>query len=190
MLKILLLEFSFLAFYPADITDSVNEEPTKLFYFKSQYAGNLGLISAGGGYDSKNFLADVSFGYLPKHINGVRVFTLSFKPSYKLAEMSFNSIDAGFYIGTAINYSIGRNIYGKIPDYYPPDYYWPNAFHFNPFAGARLGLREKRGKKLYLYTELGTVDYKIWFAVKNRHVSVMDILNLGFGIMVRHNGSP
>jgi len=190
MLKIIIL---FLGFAPlaAQVSDSVDQGRSRLVYYKTQFAGNLGLISAGAGYEFpvRKLWIDMSLGYLPKHVNGVRVFTLSLKPAYKVADFDIKRIESGWYLGTAINYSFGRNIFGSMPDYYPLDYYWPNAFHFNPFAGTRLSLKkdEYKKNKTYFYAELGTVDYEIWFALKNRQVNLVDIFNLGFGIVIRPN---
>lgn len=189
MLKIF---FFWLSFFPlaSDVPDSLDVGRSGVVYYKAQFAGNLGLISAGAGYvlpDSK-IQADLSLGYLPKQINGVRVFTMSLKPAWNITEGALKNIDVGLYLGAAVNYSWGRNIFGSMPDYYPLDYYWPNAFRFNPFAGVRFKLNQA-GKKsrTYFYAELGTVGYEVWFALKNRQVDLTDIFNLGFGIMVSAN---
>jgi len=117
------------------------------------------------------------------------VFTISLKPAYKFADLNVKRIESGWYLGAAINYSLGRNIFGSMPDYYPLDYYWPNAFHFHPFVGTRLSLNniEPKKNKAYFYAELGTVGYEIWFALKNRQINVTDIFNLGFGVVIRSN---
>lgn len=188
MLKTVLLLLWFLP-VSAQAPDSTGRQSAVLYY-KAQFAGNIGLVSAGAGYifPARRVLADLSIGYLPKHINGVRVFTLSAKPAYTIMEGTRQNLNAGWYIGTAINYGWGRNIFGSMPDYYPLDYYWPNAFHFNPFTGLRLNLNSPgRKNRTYLYAELGTVDYEIWFAAKNRKVSLPDIVNLAVGIMVSPN---
>jgi hypothetical protein len=166
--------------------ESVVEEPRQK-YFKVQYAGNIGLVSAGMGRElSRRISADINLGYLSKEINGARVFTFSLRPAWNMFDFDIGEMKTGLYLGAGINYSMGRKIYGKIPDYYPQDYYWPNAFHFNPFAGVRLGSEKSR---LKLFAELGTVEYMIWFAWKNRHVTIPDILNLALGITVDVPGS-
>lgn len=189
MLKTVLL---WLCFFPisAHVPDSVGSERSGLLYYKAQYAGNIGLVSAGAGFDfpHRKLWTDLSLGYLPKHINGVRVFTISLKPAYKITEGTIKNVDMGWYVGAAVNYSLGRNIFGSMPDYYPLDYYWPNAFRFNPFTGVRLNMNSSdRKNRTYFYAEFGTVGYEIWFALKNRNVDFTDIFNLGLGIMVRPN---
>jgi hypothetical protein len=167
--------------------DSVVVAVPRQKYFKGQFAGNIGLVSAGLGREfSRRFNADINLGYLSKEINGARVFTVSFRPAWDMFDFVIGEMNTELYLGAGINYSMGRKIYGKIPDYYPQDYYWPNAFHFNPFAGLRLGSGKSRVK---IFAELGTVEYMIWFAWKNRHVSIPDILNLALGFTVDVPGS-
>lgn len=149
-----------------------------------QFAGNTGLVSAGAGREFRKwFSADINLGYLPKHVNGVRVFTFSVRPVVTVKTFRITGVEAAYFFGSGINYSIGRKIFGRIPDYYPQDYYWPNAFHFTPFTGLRVGLGKQR--RVFLYSELGTVDYKIWFAAKNREVNIFEILDLDLGIIIR-----
>lgn len=191
MLKIIFLWVGLLP-VTANVSDSTDRDRSGMFYYKAQFAGNLGLVSAGTGWDfpGRKIWLDLNLGYLPKHINDVRVFTLSVRPAWKITEFNVKNSDVGWYLGTAINYSMGRNIFGSMPDYYPLDYYWPNAFHVNPFTGLRISLNPpERKKRTYVFAELGTVDYEIWFALKNREVSITDIVNLSFGIIVRSNQS-
>lgn len=166
-------------------SDTLKAVQQKPLWLRSQFAGNLGIAAIGLGREpgSSRFGADVNLGYLPKHVNGVRVFTFALKPAYSFRH--FNVLGARItpYTGVSINYSFGRKIYGKIPDYYSLDYYWPNAFHFNPFTGIRLG-RETE-PRLYLFAELGTVDYKIWYFFKNSEVNLPEILNLAVGFIIR-----
>jgi len=94
----------------------VNQDDTiktkdKHQYFKAQYAGNIGFVSIGTGYEYKRTSIDLSYGYLPKLVNGVRVHTLSLRPKVHFGEFVIAPITAGFYFGAGINYSFGRNIY-------------------------------------------------------------------------------
>lgn len=65
------------------------------------------------------------------------------------------------------------------------NYYPQNSGHFNPFIGLKQGMEINARKisKLSLYSELGTVDYEIWYALKNKEIAVYDILNLCFGMI-------
>ena len=162
--------------------------PTKKHqYIKTQYAGNIGFVSIGTGYEYKRTSIDLSYGYLPKLVNGVRVHTLSLRPKVHFGQFVISRVKSGFYFGAGINYSFGRNIYGEIPNYYSIDYYWPNAFHLSPFLGGRVGFSSKKqkGKNVYLYSELGTVEYKIWYAMQNKkRIKPYDIWDICFGMTI------
>lgn len=189
MLRLLLFT-TILGVLPVECQDtSISEivKHGKELYVKTQYAGNMGFISVGiGSYFFNNKIcADVNYGLLSKYINGVRVHSFSVKPAYNFKEYRFHSFTTRFYAGVNVVYSIGRNIYTRAPDHYPRNYYPKNAFHFNPFIGLKQGMEINARKisKLSLYAELGTVDYEIWYALKNKEIAVYDILNLCFGVI-------
>jgi hypothetical protein len=156
------------------------------FYTKAQFAGNLGLFSVGIGNEffNKKLSVDINYGYTPKNINGALIHTFAIKPAFHFNEFTISGIYADCYIGTAANYNITKNTFPKLPDYYPDGYYLPNAFHSNPFIGTRIRIpgNIKILRNLSLYAELGSVDYKIWYFIKNKKIKLNEILNLCFGL--------
>jgi len=156
------------------------------FYTKVQFAGNLGLFSVGIGNEFFNnkLSVDLNYGYTPKNINGALIHTFAIKPAFHSKEFTISGIKADCYVGTAVNYNITSNTFHRLPDYYPGGYYVPNAFHSNPFVGTRIKIPGKIRvlRKLSLYAELGSVDYKIWYCVKNKKIKLNEILNLCFGL--------
>lgn len=159
----------------------------KEIYLKTQCAGNIGLVSFGIGFyffDNK-ITADLNYGVLPKFINGTRIQTFSTKPAYNFLKYNFSSGCGYFYGGINFVYSIGHNIYSIPPNIYPQDYYKGNALRINPLIGLRFGLdlRSARVERLSFFTECGTVDYKIWYALKNSEISTFEIVNLCFGFV-------
>ena len=170
-----------------DTSISKSVKPEKELYVKTQYAGNMGFISVGiGSYFFNNKIsADVNYGLLSRYINGVRVHSFSIKPAYNFKEFHYGLFTTRCYAGLNVVYSIGRNIYPRAPDHYPRNYYPENAFHFNPFIGLNQGMsiNSRKIRKLSLYAEFGTVDYEVWYALKNKEIAVYDILNLCFGVI-------
>jgi hypothetical protein len=156
-------------------------------YVKAQFAGDLGLISIGIGEEffNKKLSVDLNYGYTPKNLNGVRVHTFAIKHAFHLKEHDLSGVNAGFYFGNVINYNITSNTYAKLPDYYPEGYYVPNAIHLNPFIGARINLpiKSKRSNILSIYSELGSVDYKVWYALKSKKIKLYEIWNICFGMV-------
>ena len=163
--------------------------PKKPVNMQVQYAGNMGLVSVGAGksylYNKLNIYT--IYGFLPKEINGASVHTLALKAAYTIAvaELSDNLL-IDCYTGIAALYGITRNTYVRYPDYFPDGYYGTNALHATFFLGARfkLDLNHPRYKTISLFTELGTLDYYLWYAIKNKYIKLYDIWNLSFGALV------
>jgi hypothetical protein len=155
-------------------------------YIQAQYAGNLGLISVGYGrfFFNKKLTVGFCYGILPGFLNGSRVNTLALKPAIHYKEFNLSGKKINCYLGISVNYAIASNTYLKYPDYYIEGYYKSNAIHFNPFAGAGISfpMHSRIFDNLILYSELGTIDYQIWYAIKNSEVSFAEIWNLGFGL--------
>jgi hypothetical protein len=175
-----------ISFLPVEDTIPAGETITAPYYAKMQYAGNMGLASVGLGktYYKDKLTLDFNYGYLPKEVNGSRVHTLALKSAYQFREHQISVFNIRYYAGISLNYAITDNTYLSYPDYFPSDYYNSNAIHLNPFLGIRLNLPEKKDTSgaIGIYVELGTVDYKIWYALANKEVKTNDIWNLCFGI--------
>jgi hypothetical protein len=162
---------------------AITKGPT---YMKVQYAGNLGLLSVGMGqtYLDDKLSVDLNYGYLPKRLNGVRVHSFAVKASYQFMGISLSSFELGTYAGMCVLYGVTSNTYIRYPDLYPDDYYLPNALHLNPFLGLNVRCLsvDKRISRVALYSELGTVDYKIWYSLKNKRIKPVEIWNVSFGV--------
>lgn len=158
-----------------------------------QYAGNTGLGSIGIGYlsrDGKKKLG-LSYGYLPKSINGVQVHTISAKGDIHLAQLRIaGSVYLNGYTGSNFIYSITNNTFVILPSYYLSNYYLPNAFHFAPFIGVKFGNSLTNNILVKgIYFELGTLDYYLLNSVKHsfRHFSQSWNLCLGITLPLSTN---
>lgn len=151
-----------------------------------QYAGNTGLGSMGIGYlsrDGKKKLG-LSYGYLPKSINGVKVHTLSAKGDIHLAQLRIvGSVYLNGYTGSNFIYSITNNTFAILPSYYLDNYYLPNAFHFAPFIGIKFGNSLTHNILVKgIYFELGTLDYYLLNSLKHSFRHFSQSWNLCVGI--------
>lgn len=170
-----------------ELTNTYNIKPPIPVYSKMQYAGNIGLGSVGAGtYMFHNKVSvDLSYGYLPAIKQSNRVSTLALKPAYHIVSAKNRAFQWGMYSGICVTYSIAKNTYVSYPDHFPKGYYQSNAFHFNPFFGLKIMPRKSTRPNTYsFYSEIGTVDYKIWYALSNKRISAMDIWNVCFGITI------
>jgi len=160
-------------------------------HFKSQYAGNMGLVSVGLGYshfDDKLHL-DVFYGYVPTFVGGVETHTVTtkiavfpinyiIKPGHKLSPLTF---------GWNLSVIIGEDYFFKPPDRYPENYYWATNFKIMPYIGARAH-RDLSNRipfsGLDFYVEIGTVDLYLHDFLHSKFVGIWDILNFSFGFGV------
>lgn len=172
----------------AEDTTRVSGNSGKIRYIKIQYAGNMGLFSVGYGKSllKANVTVDINYGYLPPFINGASVHTIALKPAFHFNVAAIGKTSTGVYTGASLNYSIASKTYLKYPDYFPKNYYNPNAIHINPFIGARIGfpVNFKRTSYCSLYSELGTVDYQMKLAFSNKQIRMADVVNLCFGVVI------
>lgn len=180
--------FMIISFLPVEDSFPARKSTAAPYYAKMQYAGNMGLASVGLGktYFKDRLTLDFNYGYLPKELNGSQVHTLALKSAYQFRKHQLLVFDIRCYTGVSLNYALTDNTYLSYPDYFPSNYYNSNAFHLNPFLGIRFTLPEKKDKSgaFGIYAELGTVDYKIWYAVANKEIKPDDIWNLCFGITI------
>jgi hypothetical protein len=188
MLKNLPLSILLITLPLSEVTGSEADTIKSTFkhlYIKAQYAGNLGLVSAGIGREFSNiFSLDLSYGYLPKFINGARVHTFSAKTSFLIKKFSLSPIQPTFHLGASINYAITQNTFLRYPAYYPEGYYLPNALHLCPFirVGADIPRKDKKFDKLSVYSEIGTIEYEIYNAIRDKGVKFYDIWNICVGM--------
>lgn len=190
ILKLLLLVLSAL-FSDNAHARSTNSTMLKLSKpeVRLQYAGNLGLMSLGVGKDFSHpkISMGLSYGYLPKSVNGAEVHTFALKSTFYITKKNFKNLSFKTYTGVTTTYSVAKNTYTEYPSYFPAHYHVPNAAHINPLLGIRLGYSSKQEKSndIFIFAELGTVDYLLLYAVRNRIVSFREIVNLCFGLAVQ-----
>jgi hypothetical protein len=160
---------------------------TKLLphYVKLQFAGGIGFLSGGFGYESKNkkFQADLSYGYVPENVGGIEIHSVTGKLTWAPVSrrlkntMQLDLLTTGLYI----NYAFGKQYFLFSPENYPLKYYGiPSALHMGIFIGEGI-----RWKRLALYYELGSTDRELSSFITNaRSINFTDILNLGIGIRI------
>lgn len=187
LLVVLLCTFSLKVFTQDNKDQKFSHKILTPDYLNFQFAGNTGLGSFGIGYLSKDGKKRLGFnyGHLPSWVNGVRVHTLSAKGDFQLAEIRLaESIHLNGYAGTNFIYSLTHNTFVLLPRYYMKNYYLPNAFHFAPFVGMRIGRVHSTSQFSVkaLYFELGTLDTYILNNFKQSFRHFSQSWNLCIGI--------
>jgi len=160
-------------------------------HLKLQFAGNIGFMSGGPGYLSRNktLETDVLFGFLPQKFGGDALVTLTAKTTYSpwRIPLKNNYYVVPFSLGFYLSYTFGPQFDSKWPSYYPAGYYWwATSFRPGAYVGGKVGrdiVVRKRKRGLELYYELGTYDLiLISYAQNPKYLSPGKIVNLAFGV--------
>lgn len=161
---------------------------------KLQFAGNMGLISVGTGWDygrRNQWETDVFMGILPKYSSHRTKVTFTLKQNYmpwsiQLGESRFSTepLAVGMYLNTVF----GDEFWVKEPDRYPDGYYgFSSKVRFHFYLGQRFTydidlLRRYTTKSITFFYELSTCDLYMITAFTNRYLRPRDYLSLSFGL--------
>ena len=152
-------------------------------HIKLQYAGTIGFLSLGGGYElgKKDKLElDLYFGYVPKSVGGVDIEIITTKLTWKpLSRQYANNTSVDWLTtGALLSYTMGRNYHLFSRASYSFAYYgYPTAGALAIFAGGAVSKN-----RLGLYYEISINDRELFSFVPNaKSIPFTDILNLGFG---------
>ncbi len=164
-------------------------------YNKIQFAGNMGLVSIGTGWQygkNKQWETDVFLGLIPTHQSKKAKMTFTIKENFtpwKVWENDkfyFEPLSCGLYFNTVFS----DEFWSKAPDKYPNGYYWfSTKIRTNIFIGERITFKIPNSKRIFakyitLFYEISTHDFAIIQAVKNNSLTPEDYLTLSFGIKV------
>ena len=163
-------------------------------HIKLQYAGNMGLISLGTGWDygrRNQWETDILFGFLPRYKSSENKVTFTLKQNYipwslqiKEGPFSVEPLTCGLYINTVL----ADEFWVSEPDRYPKGYYgFSSKIRFNIFLGQRLtfDIPQKRrflAKQVTVFYEVSTSDLYIVSAFTNSYLKPKDYLSLSFGL--------
>jgi hypothetical protein len=174
--------------------DSFTGNTTRPWYYPDhaviQFAGNIGLLSAGPGY---SFLrdrmdAEVLYGLVPgfEGRSGIHILTTKF--SYRPWQLNLKNgyLLEPLKVGTGISYSIGPQFHTTWPGRYPDGYYWwTTSFRLTPFVGPALSRKVGGGlsfiKRVQVYSELGTNDLALVSFITNKKLAFTEIWNIALG---------
>ena len=156
-------------------------------YAQVQYAGNIGVIAGGLGYNLKKdrVLLTVLDGYTPAEIAGSAVNTVAVRVNYNLFQPSLKNLTLKGYIGTGCNFeTTGNGFYSKLPERYTHGYYKTNAIHATLQIGGRLlyPLIGRERQALEVYAETGTLDSYLYYYFANKNLKITEIFSAALGL--------
>lgn len=164
---------------------------------KIQYAGNMGLISFGTGWDygkRNQWETDILLGILPKYLSSENKLTFTVKQNYmpwslqiKESRFSVEPLACGMYLNTVL----GDEFWVKEPERYPQGYYgFSSKVRIHAFLGQRFTYDidpQKRftAKTITFFYEISTCDLYLVSAFTNKYLRPRDYLSLSFGIKLQ-----
>lgn len=163
-----------------------------------QYAGSIGYLSAGAGYElfgNKRGNLDIIYGFVPESKGGaLHIVTAKF--AYRPFVIRIGDwakiypVNPGLFIRYTLNNNLGFN-FDTVQ--YPKGYYYfseaarPHLSISNEFQLIKGKVLDRTGlKAISLYSEFNTNDYYLVNYFQNTSaLSVTDVFKLGIGIRVK-----
>lgn len=160
---------------------------------KLQYAGGMGLLSAGIGWDygkHAQWETDLLIGFIPRYSSKHFKMTFTLKQNYipwsiYLGEnFSLEPLECGIYFNTVFS----DNFWVEEPERYPKGYYgFSTRVRTHVFVGQRIRMDippEYRffAKSVTAFYELSSCDFYVISAFTNRYLTPADYLRLSFGL--------
>jgi hypothetical protein len=157
-----------------------------------QFAGFMGMFSAGAGYHYMNKRLNTSllYGYVPQSYSTRSIHTLALKNTIAIVNgsrflKSSVTVQPVVYGGFTVNCEISRHSFFTLPDYYPKGYYHNQAVHLTFFTGIRthilIGKEKRMVQAIEPFAEIGTLDTYLWYYVSGG-IHADDILRLALGV--------
>lgn len=162
-------------------------------YSKLQFAGGMGLVSVGTGWEygkNRQWETDLLLGIIPKHSSKRAKVTLTIKQNFTPWRMplrgrfALEPLSTGLYLNTVF----GGEFWMKNPDRYPQGYYWfSTRLRIHVFVGQRIRFDIPENHRWFLsaitaFYELSTCDLYVIQAVRNSYMKAGDVLRLSFGL--------
>ena len=160
---------------------------------KIQYAGNMGLLSFGTGWDygkRNQWETDLLLGFIPKYSSKKAKVTLTLKQNYMPWSINLGKgfstepLSCGLYLNTVF----GNQFWVSEPERYPKGYYgFSSKVRIHVFMGQRLTYdidpnRRFLAKSVTFFYEISTCDLYLISGVTNSYLRPRDYLSLSFGL--------
>lgn len=166
-------------------------------HVKLQYAGNMGLISVGTGWDygkRNQWETDIYLGFLPKYKSDENKLTFTLKQNYipwslqvRQSRFSVEPLTCGMYLNSVL----ADEFWVSEPSRYPSGYYgFSSKVRIHLYLGQRLtyDIDPKyrfRARAITFYYELSTCDLYVVSAFTNKYLKPKDYLSLSFGVKLQ-----
>ncbi|MEP2023891.1 MAG: hypothetical protein ABJH98_19260 [Reichenbachiella sp.] len=171
-------------------SDSSTTSEDRKWYVPShaniQFAGGIGMFSAGVGYlygKTNHFQSDFYFGYVPESKAGKHMYIYTLKQTFYFLEYNYKTFQLyPLSLGLTVNMS---NITSPNTDTYP---IVPYNFMFTAFMGGKVDKKMAAGpfSRVGFFYEIGTNQVEVEALIRNpATIKFSEIFNLGLGLNFR-----
>lgn len=144
-------------------------------HITTQVGGYVGLLTAGAGYEYKNYTTDLLVGYVPAFIGGEALYSVTWKNQVDVYEWMYSDISIAPYFGISTIISLDDD--SHLPAEVPAGYY-PNT---NVMWAPYLGVTRTSGSHS-LFFEFTSLDFYLEAKVRNEdYLTWQDVTTYGFG---------
>lgn len=163
-------------------------------YFKTQFAGGMGFLSIGSGWDygkRRQWETDVFLGFVPQFSGNRSSATFTLKQNYIPWKIPLNKrfgvepLTTGIYL----NKLFADNFWTREPHKYGGSYYkFTTAVRLHAFVGQRLWINmneKRRMDSIVLFYEVSTNDLYLMSAFNNHNIKPHQIMVLSFGVKLQ-----
>ena len=167
-------------------------------YAKIQYAGSMGLVSVGVGWEygkKDQWETDFMIGYVPKYTTDRAKVCVTLKENYtpwKLRTRNQNLYMEPLTCGLYVNTILDDDFWVKTPKKYPGPYYsFSTKVRLNIYIGQRMTYeinpnKGQHSKSISAFYEISSNDLYIVSALGNRkYFHPSDYLRLSFGVKMQ-----
>lgn len=162
-----------------------------------QNAGNMGIISAGIGWNygrKERWETNLLLGLIPRNDSKTAKMTITLKENYIpwsvliYKEVNLEPLTCGIYLNSVL----GDEFWGKEPNRYPENYYeyMSTRVRANIFIGQRISVdipekKRKSYRSLSFFYEVSTCDLYLRCMLLSNYLKIKDIIGLSFGIKMQ-----
>ncbi len=191
MNKFILIIFSILLLTTNLRSQNEEESKKQLWiipdYAKVQFAGNIGFLSGGIGYQlfKNKMQTEFIYGFVPKKHAHAEIHAFTLKNTFPLFRKQYLGLEISPYLGFTFSYETGRNSFVELPSQYPSGYYSSNAFHLCFMGGvaAKQQLNPKYFiKEIEFFAEAVSVDSFFWYKINSRQIKLYQVVSMALGV--------
>ncbi len=165
--------------------------PLPFDYVNFQFAGQIGLLSVGGGntFFDDHYDFEVYLGLTPRieQVSEVTIITLAMKNNFIPYTFKYQDFEARPYIGLGLFFAMNQRYDPNWQDDIDSSYYYQNNWHVTGHIGLNVNKKvtDLKMKSIGVYVESMTNDVYFLDYIQNQEtLSIDDVFSIAFGVRI------